>query len=461
MAKVELKEPTLNGEAFIIKYSDREYLNLRVKRDGKRYTHISLGTTDIQQAHKLALDAYVKVKAEAPKSRTRKLSMEQVFEDFLLFKDTEVDRGLLKSRSYNTYEQRVHQRIIPFCRSIGIRKISDIEKNSFDGYSGFFLDKKIKGKWKTETSGLKPSTINNDISTLNHIFDWMLDQEMIDPRKKPHVKKIKDRTQYRDEANPAFLPEDWRKFCDALYKFDQDIDDNIERWKHRWFINWIRFQYQGGFRPSESRQITFGDCEVVKRKDDKLSGIIRIKSDTKTGSREVAMNGNTLQKVKYHLNKGIKLRKIQIEQINKDILDGKRVITTDNRRITELLPETYLPTKDDLLLMNPFFPDRHVYHMEHIRQWYKEILSQCSFDRKYTIYSLRSTHISYALLQGQRVNLVAKNTGTSLAMIQRTYDGLSSRFHVDSLGFFKEPVPSSGEDSLVETESQAMDPPNA
>jgi hypothetical protein len=76
--------------------------------------------------------------------------------------------------------------------------------------------------------------------------------------------------------------------------------------------------------------------------------------------------------------------------------------------------------------------------MEHIRQWFNRVLEKCDFERRYTLYSLRSTYISFALLDGQRVNLVAKNCGTSLAMIQKTYDGLSSRFHVDSLGFFKD-----------------------
>ena len=51
------------------------------------------------------------------------------------------------------------------------------------------------------------------------------------------------------------------------------------------------------------------------------------------------------------------------------------------------------------------------------------------------------------------MNLVAKNCGTSLAMIQKTYDGLSSRFHIDSLGFFQESVPSEGDDALVQVDS--------
>ena len=66
------------------------------------------------------------------------------------------------------------------------------------------------------------------------------------------------------------------------------------------------------------------------------------------------------------------------------------------------------------------------------------VLSECDFKNRYTIYSLRSTHISYQLLKGVQVNLVAKNVGTSMEMIQQTYDGLSSRYSIDKLGFFKD-----------------------
>jgi hypothetical protein len=98
--------------------------------------------------------------------------------------------------------------------------------------------------------------------------------------------------------------------------------------------------------------------------------------------------------------------------------------------------------------MNPFLVDkRKIYHEAYIRDWMNMVLKQCNFDRRYTIYSLRSTHISNQLLQGVSVNKVAKNVGTSWAMIQQTYDGLSSRYSIDELGFFKDTnVPKEEED---------------
>jgi hypothetical protein len=45
---------------------------------------------------------------------------------------------------------------------------------------------------------------------------------------------------------------------------------------------------------------------------------------------------------------------------------------------------------------------------------------------------------------------VAKNVGTSMAMIQTTYDRLSSRYSIDDLGFFKDTnVPNKEKDELM------------
>ena len=68
MPTLEFIEPTLNGQASICKYKGRKYLNLRVLRDGRKYTHISLNTEKLDQAHKNALDAYVKVMSTPPRS---------------------------------------------------------------------------------------------------------------------------------------------------------------------------------------------------------------------------------------------------------------------------------------------------------------------------------------------------------------------------------------------------------
>ena len=148
----------------------------------------------------------------------------------------------------------------------------------------------------------------------------------------------------------------------------------------------------------ESSQIRIGDTEVQKRPDGKIKGIISISPTTKTGRRTLIMNGNTLRKVKSHLTKGIKLRNEQIKKHNEMVLSGEGKRRKWNRNYE--LPSLEPATKDDFLLMNPFIDGRKVYHTEHIRGWMNEVLSRCEFDKRYTLHSLRATHITHALLKG-------------------------------------------------------------
>ena len=437
MPSLEFQVPTMNGRASICKYKGRKYLNLRVLRDGRKYTHISLNTEDLDQAHNNAVDAYVKVMSEPPRSSKETTTIKRIFEKFMEQKQLDTDRGQSKALTQKLYGQRIDQRFMPYLDYKNLRNIKDVRKNSFDEYAGFQLDKRHKGKWKNITKGLAPSTINADISTLNVIFNWMVEKGHLSADNKPIIKRIKDRKNYREEANPAFLPNDWRAFKDVLYNFDQGHKDEYETWRRRWFINYVRFMFGGGFRPHEARKIRFGDIEIDK-KDDKTFAYIRIDSDTKTGKRDVVMNGNTVLNLKYHLNKGIKIRNKQILEKNEKLLSGKKVHDFHNRSYKEPLPEVAAASKDDLLLMNPFLNGkRRIYHESYIRDWMNMVLSECDFKNRYTIYSLRSTHISYQLIQDVPVYKVAKNVGTSTEMIQKTYDGLSTRYSTDQLGFFQ------------------------
>ena len=136
--------------------------------------------------------------------------------------------------------------------------------------------------------------------------------------------------------------------------------------------------------------------------------------------------------------------------MNEKLLGGNKVLDFHNRLHKKELPEVHNPEKDDLVLMNPFLNGkRRIYHESYIRDMWNLVVRECDFKQRYTLYSLRSTHISYQLLQGISVNKVAKNVGTSMAMIQMTYDRLSSRYSMDELGFFKDTkVPNKGEDQL-------------
>ena len=156
------------------------------------------------------------------------------------------------------------------------------------------------------------------------------------------------------------------------------------------------------------------------------------------------MNGNTLRKIKTHLNKGIKIRNAQIAEHNALVESGE--IKKYKWRNQEKMQLIEPPTKDTLLMANPFSPDMTVYTDESIRAKFNSILKQCEFDKKYTLHSLRSTHITHSLLKGVRIRVIADNVGNSEAEIERTYYRLNNLLNIDELGFHKS---SEGKDLVV------------
>ena len=142
------------------------------------------------------------------------------------------------------------------------------------------------------------------------------------------------------------------------------------------------------------------------------------------------MNGHWLNSFKYHLNKGIKLRNAELQNKDFEAL---------------LLPK---PTKDTLLMSNPFNKNgMQPITDETIRQKFNLVLSTLDLDKKYTLHSLRATHITHALLKKMRIRVIADNVGNSEAEIERTYYRLNNLLNIEELGFHRKK--SSQDDVLV------------
>jgi hypothetical protein len=471
MPKIAFKEDTLNGAASIIKYAHRDCYYLRVRRDGKKYSNISLDTEDIDIARKNSIDSYMSIINKPAKRRTNKQSFLKACEDYLEYKQQQAKRKQITIGTVSTYEQRVYQRIIPFAKSSNIKTIGQIEPKSFSNYANYYLDVTTKGKWASKAEGLTPSTINSDISTLKEILKWLIGEERLEPINLDLIKRAKDRTNYNEDANPAFVQHEWEKMKDILYTWDKKlpirynrkraIDDEADVWKRRWFINYIRFQFNSGNRPHESAKIRIGDCRTTDKIVDGKSrkyGIVYIRPDTKRGKRDMIMNGYTLLKVQQHLKKGIKIRNEQIKLDNKKIreeymnrnIDWLAKKYSDIDLDTRQIPELKQASKDDLLLMNPFCTGKRIrcmYHTEMIRKWWNQIIEKANLDSRYTLYSLRSTHITFKLYQGTPIKFIADNCGTSQAEIERTYQRIRNTQNMEELAFFKDNA--SKEDELI------------
>ena len=100
-------------------------------------------------------------------------------------------------------------------------------------------------------------------------------------------------------------------------------------------------------------------------------------------------------------------------------------------------------TKDTFLLANPFSEKLIPYTDEHIRSQFNKVLSACDFDKRYTLHSLRSTHVTHSILKGVNIRVIADNVGNSQSEIESTYYRLNNLLNIDQLGFHQDA--SSGE----------------
>ena len=92
-----------------------------------------------------------------------------------------------------------------------------------------------------------------------------------------------------------------------------------------------------------------------------------------------------------------------------------------------------------ILMMNLFLKGerkRLMCHTEHIRKWWNQVLDQCDFKDRYTLYSLRSTHITFVLLRKIPIKIIADNCGTSQSDIESTSQRINNILNIKDLGFF-------------------------
>ena len=130
-------------------------------------------------------------------------------------------------------------------------------------------------------------------------MSWMVKRNLLDANNLPIVQKLRNRKEFKEESNPAFMPDEWDalKLCLNDWVKIKEGDDEIKKWRRRWIYNWIFFMYHFGGRPHEAMALRLGDLEAKKMPDGKLKGIVRVSPLTKRGKRTAIMNGHWLNSV--------------------------------------------------------------------------------------------------------------------------------------------------------------------
>ena len=297
----------------------------------------------------------------------------------------------------------MRNRIFPYLEQSSLKTVQELKRKSFDDFGSYWRDK-----------GKEFATINSAIVTFNAFFKWLVDEEVLDAGKAPAIKRLRNVKDYRSEANPAITGEDWQQLREVLYRYEyldegwtDDVEEKERWWFRKMFVSWIFLQFHLGSRNHESLKLTYGDIKVEEYKlpngKRSLRGIVNVPADTKRGRRTSVMNGHYITRVTQHLHSFQHPKWLAVE-------------------VTDETP----------LFLNPM--TGKALHQETFRGHWKNVLKYAGLEGKgYTLYSLRSTHITFQLLNGVSVDDVSRNLGTSSEMIRRHYDGVSNILKSDKL----------------------------
>ena len=407
--KVKLAEKHDTGQEGIkiIKFEKRNSYYLYIyDPETRKVSTPSLNSENLDWCQRNWFQTYASFqkKGGSPKQR-KKVAITTKLKAYVEHQWQRTKRGEIKESTYKTYNERITNRIAPFIKAKGVNSVSDINRQSFQDYATYHSNK-----------GISTSTLNSDITTLENFLAWLTDEDdSLDANRKPRdIKRQRQVKDFRAEANPAFTGEDWVAFKDALLRYEyldeswtDDMEERERWWYRKAFVNFIFFQWHSGSRNHETLRLRYGDVKyeeyTLPNGKTTLRGIIKIGRDTKRGSRTSVINGWQIKRTLDHFH-----------QFNHPV--WLQVSTND----------------DTPLFLNP--RTGNSIHQETFRGHFKNVIKAAGLQGKgYTLYSLRSTHITNQLLNKVYIEDIARNLGTSADMIRRHYDGVANILKSDEL----------------------------
>ena len=177
--------------------------------------------------------------------------------------------------------------------------------------------------------------------------------------------------------------------------------------------------------------MTFRDIEVIKDDNGNKKLLISISEKTKTGRRETVAPYYLLEGIRGHKCAGLGLLAV------KNMLHNQRVkarwdkgVKRKDDRLKKVVKDEE-PLLSDLLFFNVF--SQKGTRTNYSTTWYEEqweallveAMKNPEFPQDcihtYTMYSLRSTHITHELLRGVDIEILSDNVGNSPSVIRSNY----------------------------------------
>ena len=379
-AKAELDSRTFkDGAIYLFRRADyvKPTWFCRVKVPGaKGYVSCSTKTTDEHAAYKFADDLFHKslVKVHNGQDLNSKPVVTALDEYVAHLARSDSRKANIESK------RQFSERMKLFFKAMRLKDINT--KVIYD-----FLD------WLRETSrrkALSANSIHRYNSDLKQFLNWCVERSYLDVA--PRFVKAKPQLNRR----PHFDNKDYNKLARYLREFIKSDHPRTVR-DRTMLVNYVLILANTGIRVGEARTLKWRDLsQIPQGKGSNLPPDIALFVRGKTGPRQVVAR---TPEVKIYLKRIMDLREAEL---------GRK------------------PSNDDYVFCN-----RDGTPVGSFKKSFESLLKAAgvetdSHGNKRTIYSLRHTYATFRLQEGVHQFILAKNMGTSTAMLEKHYGHTSN-----------------------------------
>lgn len=242
---------------------------------------------------------------------------------------------------------------------------------------------------ESKKSRLSENSIKRILSDLKHFFRWCRDEGHLDEM--PRFPKVSGKASRR----PHFDTKDWGKLTRHLREFVK-VENAKTRRQREMLRDYVLILANTGMRVGEARKLKWRDIAEIGGSDGHPPSIVFTVSG-KTGKREVVA---TSADVKKYLKRLYELRKADLAEKESDKIDVD--------------PDSFIFCHPDGSTIGSF------------KKSFSTLLRSAGieydgFGEPRTLYSLRHTYATFRLQHGVNHYSLAKNMGTSVAMIEQYY----------------------------------------
>ncbi|MDC2888989.1 tyrosine-type recombinase/integrase [Psychrosphaera algicola] len=276
--------------------------------------------------------------------------------------------------SYKDYIQALNKYHIPFFGRIYVTSIDQDKIREFE-------------KWRFEQNGrqLAKSTLLTHNAALNMVFKEAIDSKWMIAAQVP---SLTSKAGTSGGRRAAFREDEYYKVLHTIEEMKDNSRKEVTRQIRELLESYVDFVVQTGIRPgTEMEALTWGDIEM-KRQDNKVRFLVYVrkgKTTKHTGTRKVVCRDDIW---------GV-LEELRDRFPNRKPSD--KIFRLANGDTTNELGVTFRKALEVCELKN-------------------------SPDGPRTLYSLRHTYITWQLLKKDlRIDILAKQCGTSTAMIEQHY----------------------------------------